>query len=205
MRDFFPQLDDRLPFTRFDPHYTFQAAWLARKLAGNKPEVHFDVGSDVRMIVVLSAFVETTFLDLRPLNVAGLTGLASKAGDVTKLDQPDGSIQSISCMHVLEHIGLGRYGDPVDPQGFDLGFKELMRVVANGGSLYISVPIGKERTEFNAHRVLSPLNVVKQAVGFELCSFSCVDDDGRLHHDTEPEDCLDLNYGCGLFEFRAVT
>ncbi len=46
-----------------------------------------------------------------------------------------------SCMHTIEHIGLGRYGDPLDAVGDQTALSELQRVVAPGGSLLIVVPV----------------------------------------------------------------
>jgi hypothetical protein len=203
--DLFPQLYDRTSATPFDPHYTYQAAWLPRRLRENHPERHVDVGSDVRMVVVMSGFVDTDYYDFRPFENSRLDGLRSLAGDVTGMPLETGSCASVSCLHVLEHIGLGRYGDPLDPDGFIKGFSELTRLVRPGGRLYVSFPIGRERTEFNAHRVLDPAKVVESADELELASFSCVDDEGTFHQNVDHLQHRDYIYGCGMFEFIKKT
>jgi hypothetical protein len=78
----------------------------------------------------------------------------------------------------------------------------LQRVLARGGSLYFSVPIGKERLEFNAHRIFDPYTILTQFKLLRLSSFSYIDDMGDLHEDVSPADVpKNTNCGCGLFDF----
>lgn len=200
-RDSFPQLGDLSATTPFDAHYFHQGAWLSRRLAANTPAQHVDVGSSVLTMSVLSAHVPTVFLDYRPL-VTRHQGLTCVAGDIKRLPFADSSIESLSCLHVIEHIGLGRYRDPIDPDGARRAADELRRVVASGGRLYLSTPIGRERVCFNAHRVSSLGTVRAWFDDLTLTRFSFVGDDGRLHDDVSPDAVPALNYGCGFFEFR---
>ena len=199
-RDSYPCLADRVVATPFDPHYFFQAAWLARRLQEKRPSLHVDVGSSVMMINVLSAGMKTLFVDYRPLHVR-LSNLSSLAGDIVRLPFQDGSITSLSCLHVLEHVGLGRYGDPIDPDGSLLASADLQRVLKSGGTLFLSVPVGRERVCFNAHRVFSPSTVRGFFQELRLKAFSLVDDAGRFKEEVPPETAANLEYGCGLFEF----
>lgn len=199
-RDTFPRLDDRLPKTPFDPHYFFQGNWLARRLALNPPPRHVDVGSSVLAVGVLSAHVPTIFVDYRPLSVRQ-SGLMPLGGDITRLPFADASLVSVSCLHVIEHIGLGRYGDPLDATGANRAASELQRVIAPGGKLFLSTPIGRERVCFNAHRVFSVAKVLAMFSELRLSEFSYVDDGGRLFQDVSPDSVPSLDYGCGLFEF----
>lgn len=200
IKDFYPCLGDWSTHTPFDAHYFYQGAWLARKVRPG-PGRHVDIGSSVLTISVLSAYVNTLFVDFRPLKTS-LAGLTSVGGDILNLSFEDNSISSLSCLHVIEHIGLGRYGDPLDPQGSVKAAHELQRVVSEGGSLYLSLPIGRERICFNAHRVHSPLSVRQMFAEMELVDFSYVDDDGQLHDKKSVEDATGFEYGCGLFHFR---
>ncbi len=202
-RDSYPCLADRVAATPFDPHYFFQAAWLARRLNEKRPSLHVDVGSSAMMINVLSASVKTVFVDYRPLHVR-LSNLSSLAGDIVRLPFQDGSITSLSCLHVLEHIGLGRYGDPIDPNGSLLAATELQRILKSGGRLFLSVPVGRERVCFNAHRVFLPRTVRDFFRELQLKAFSLVDDAGRFNEEVPPEAGNNLEYGCGLFEFVKV-
>ena len=199
--DMQPCLGDWSTHTPFDAHYFYQGAWLSRKLAKSKPEQHVDVGSSILTMSVLSAWVDTIFVDYRPLK-ADLPGLTSVAGNILDLPFPDDSVDSLSCLHVIEHIGLGRYGDPIDSQGSIKAARELQRVLKPGGRLYLSLPIGRERVCFNAHRVHSPDSVVAMFPKLNLISFSFVDDEGRLREFQSPSAAGHLEYGCGLFKFE---
>lgn len=200
LRDSYPCLTDRSPSTPFDPHYFYQGAWLARQLAAINVRLHVDVGSSVTMVSVLSGRIPTVFVDFRPL-VASLPGLLSVAGNITCLPFADASLASVSALHVLEHIGLGRYGDPIDPDGSARAARELARVIAPGGRLYVSVPTGRERVCFNAHRVFDPATVLRMFGSLRPAGFSVVDDMGAFIAEARHEDASGLDYGCGMFVF----
>jgi SAM-dependent methyltransferase len=199
--DLRPCLGDWRHCTPFDAHYFYQGAWLARKLATTKPLKHVDIGSSALTVGVLSAHVETLFLDYRPLRV-NLSGLESISGDILNLPFDDNSLSSVSCLHVLEHIGLGRYGDPIDPQGSLNAARELQRVLARSGQLLVSLPVGRERVCFNAHRVYAPASVVKMFPELRLVEFSYVDDGGTNHECRRVEEADECEYGCGMFLFE---
>ena len=199
--DMYPCLLDWTTSTPFDPHYFYQGAWLARLVASKKPALHVDVGSSVMMISVLSGMVKTIFVDYRPLQ-ANLTGLDSVGANITSLPFQDDSIASLSCQHVIEHIGLGRYGDPIDPEGSIKAAKELERVLKPGGRLYLSLPVGRERVCFNAHRVHAPKTVVEIFSKLKLIGFSFVNDAGTFHEDRGPDDASGNEYACGMYLFE---
>ena len=199
--DMQPCLGDWSAHTPFDAHYFYQGAWLARQLSETKPAQHVDVGSSVLTMSVLSALANTIFVDYRPLHAA-LSGLISVAGDILTLPFANDSIDSLSCLHVIEHIGLGRYGDPLDPQGSSKAALELQRVIRKGGKLFVSLPIGQERICFNAHRIYSPDSVVRMFSPLKLISASYVDDRGQFIENRVPPAPGDMQYGCGFFVFE---
>ena len=199
--DSYPCLADRLPTTPFDPHYFHQGNWIARRLASAQPAQHVDVGSSILTMGVLSAHVPTIFVDYRPL-MTKQTGLHCVAGDITRLPFADQSIGSLSSLHVIEHIGLGRYGDPLNAEGARQAAAELQRVVARGGRLYLSTPIGRERVCFNAHRVFSPNTILSWFSQLQLMDFSYVSDNGTFHENASAGCVPSLEYGCGFFEFQ---
>src|SRR5260370_42408254 len=92
----------------------------------------------------------------------------------------DGTVESISSLHAVEHFGLGRYGDPIDPNACHDAMRSFVRVLKPGGWLYFSVPIGSERLEFNAQRVFAPHTMIKSLNDLDMRSFSAVDDQGDL-------------------------
>lgn len=199
--DMQPCLGDWTTHTPFDAHYFFQGAWLARKLVKSAPAKHTDIGSSVLTISILSAFVDTVFVDFRPIEV-DLPGLTPLAGNILEISFADDSIPSLSCLHVIEHIGLGRYGDPIDPEGSRKAAAELQRVLGRGGKLYLSLPIGRERICFNAHRVHAPASVLKMFSALRLVDFSYVDDSGAFRVSQPIAAAGQLEYGCGMFEFE---
>lgn len=200
LSDSYPCLSEWVRETPFDPHYFFQGAWLARRLGEMRPSQHVDIASSVMAVGIISATVPTIFLDYRPLR-ASLPGLQTLGGDITRLPFSDGSLVSLSCLHVIEHVGLGRYGDCLDPMGSHRAAFELARVLSPGGRLYLSVPVGRERVCFNAHRVFHPDTVVSMLGGLDLVDFSLVDDTGQLVPKASRKRAAGCEYGCGLFEF----
>jgi SAM-dependent methyltransferase len=199
LRDSFPCLADWTQYTPFDPHYFYQAVWLARHLAALNPPVHVDIGSSIATIAVTSAYLPTVFVDYRPLKV-DVEGFFPVAGSVLSLPFGDGQLSSLSCLHVIEHIGLGRYGEPLDPMGTRLAALELARVLSPGGKLFLSMPVGRERTQFNAQRIFKPSSITDMFDMLHVDSFSLIDDDGHLIQSAEISRGDACEYGCGLFE-----
>jgi len=183
-------------------HYFYQDLWAAQKICCVRPTIHLDIGSRIDGFVAhLLCFMPVTVVDIRPLplTVEGLTFIEE---DATSLKQfADSSLESISSLHAVEHFGLGRYGDPVNPDAPFEVMDSLARVLRPGGRLYFSVPIGRQRLEFNAHRVFSPSTILKAFSSLGLVSFSAVTDRGEYLTDAEPDTFADAWYACGLFEF----
>jgi hypothetical protein len=111
------------------------------------------------------------------------------------------SLSSVSSLHAVEHFGLGRYGDPIDPIGHVRGLEALRRVVAPGGDAYIGLPVGSQRVEFNAHRVLDPELVPSIFSDFDLVEFAAVVK-GGLTRELQPGDLRSSTYACGLYHLR---
>ena len=199
--DSYPQLHDRRRATPFDPHYFYVSGWAMRRILADQPAKHVDIGSHNLFANLLSAVVPVTFLDYRPLK-ARLVGLECVGGDILELPFAANSVESLSCLHVAEHIGLGRYGDPLDPEGTKKAARELARVLAGGGRLYFALPVGRPRVCFNAHRVHSPEAIREFFSDLELVEFSGVHDDGRFVEKIELTEFKESDYACGMFLFR---
>jgi hypothetical protein len=199
--DGYPCLHDRTPTTPYDPHYFHQAVWAADHILSRSPSEHVDVGSEVTFVGMLSAAVPVAFVDIRLLPVE-LPRLRSVEGDLLAgLPIEDREVASLSCLHVAEHVGLGRYGDVLAPNGTVRACAELARILAPGGELYFSVPVGRPRVCFNAHRIHTPDQIIRYFKDLELVEFSLVDDEYRLTIDAEVRGAGELLYGCGLFRF----
>lgn len=182
LRSLYPVLGDRTARHPFEPQYLHQAVWLAHRVVTDPPLRHVDVGSHLPTIAMLTSVTDVTFIDLRTSGLR-LDRFTEQPGSATALPFPDASVESLSCLHVAEHIGLGRYGDDLDPRGTETVARELARVVAPGGVLYVSLPIGTPRVEFNAHRVFQPDLVPSMFPGLQLLEYSTVDPDGQMHRD----------------------
>jgi len=199
----YPRLFDNTGKTHFDPHYTYHPAWAARIVARTRPSKHIDISSILHFSTLVSAFVPVEFYDYRPAEVR-LDNLQCKKGDLMALPFADNSVESLSCMHTIEHIGLGRYGDPIDPEADIKAAKELARVLKKGGTFLYVAPIGRPRIEFNAHRIYSYEQIMGLFDGLVLQEFSMVPDDFKkfgLVKNADRNIVKDQNCACGCFLF----
>jgi SAM-dependent methyltransferase len=199
--DVYPCLGDKLTQTPFDQHYTYHPAWAARVLAQTKPELHVDISSILSFGTIVSAFVPVKFYDYRPANIQ-LPNYESDSADLTKLSFADNLISSLSCMHTIEHIGLGRYGDPLDADGDRKAIEELKRVLKPGGDLLFVTPVGKPTIAFNAHRIYSYEQIIEYFSPLTIKEFSLIPDSGGLIENADPALVAAQQYGCGCFWFK---
>jgi SAM-dependent methyltransferase len=200
LRDAFPQLTDRVLSSPYDRHYFYQDVWAARRIGELGPARHVDVGSRVDYVGFLTTICDVTFIDIRPLQ-ADVDRLESVAGSVLELPLADRSVMSLSCLHVAEHVGLGRYGDDLDPMGTRRAAAELQRVLAPEGQLLFSLPVGRPRVCFNAHRIHDPRQIVEMFDELTLMEFSGIDDAGLFCRDRGLDELAGSRYACGLYRF----
>lgn len=195
-----PCILDKTNTTPVDPVYFYQDSWCAKKVFENKPSHHYDIGSSAEMVGIISQFTPTTMVDIRPVNL-NMHGFSFQTGDILKLPFANNALASLSSICVVEHIGLGRYGDALNPHGSEQAIAELKRVLSVGGNLYISVPVDNQnKIYFNAHRaftrdyilqLLNPLNLIEEKYIY-----------GRALCDTyDPSQ----GFGTGLFHFKKVS
>lgn len=154
-----------------DPHYFLQDIVMANYVIKNCKSVHYDIGSRVDGFIshLLSAGITVSMIDVRPFPYK-VKGLSFVQGDATNLESiEDNSIESLSSLHAVEHFGLGRYGDPIDPDAWKKALKSMERVVKPGGMLLISVPVGNHDVlHFNAHRVFKINTIPNQLSNLHL-------------------------------------
>ncbi|MHB1620728.1 MAG: DUF268 domain-containing protein [Sulfuricella sp.] len=150
--------------------YFRQDLLVARKIFEAKPEKHVDVGSRVDGFVAhVASFREIEVLDIRPIT-ANIPGVIFKQADLMKFaDEMAGYCDSLSCLHALEHFGLGRYGDPVDPKDYESSIRNMARTLRLGGIFYLSVPVGIERVEFNLYGSIPRCLQRKQIANLRFC------------------------------------
>jgi SAM-dependent methyltransferase len=163
-----PCLEDACGETTIEPIYFYQDAWAFEWIVRRHPARHVDVGSHHKYVALLSKVLPVTMVDLRPLS-ARLDSLTFKSGSILNLPFADGSVPSVSSLCVIEHIGLGRYGEELDPHGTEKAVRELKRIVQPGGELYVSAPLHREnRVYFNAHRVFAEPTLFAMFAPFEI-------------------------------------
>lgn len=203
-KDRYPCIDDKTSTTGFDRHYIYHCSWAARILALTKPQFHVDISSSLYFSSIVSGFVPVRFYDYRAADLK-LSDLSSKAADLLALPFEDKSIKSLSCMHVVEHVGLGRYGDSLDPDGDLKAIAELKRVLCVGGSLLFVVPVGRPKIMFNAHRIYCYRQIMTYFSELQLQEFALVPDnpkDGGLIRNATEEMSNEQTYACGCFWFK---
>lgn len=204
----YPILDDRNSDAAVLGEYFWQDLFVAKHILESQPSRHVDVGSRIDgFIAHLACFQHVEVFDIRPLSVE-VENVTFTQWDITN---PDASkmnrAECVTCLHTLEHIGLGRYGDKIDPDGWKIGLNSLANLVTEGGHLWLSVPIGIERVEFNAHRVFHPETVVIEAAtnSLKLLNFFYLTDAGFKESQSHLEDFKiagSTEYGLGIFLFE---
>ncbi len=188
--------------------YFLQDLYVARKVYTSNPAKHVDIGSRIDGFVAhVASFRDIEVFDVRPIT-SNIPGLIFKQADLmTPLPSLVDYCDSISCLHALEHFGLGRYGDPIDPLGYAAGLENMSTILRTGGIFYLSVPIGLERVEFNAHRVFKPQEIVRSGKdnGLRVIEFAWIGPSLTITQSTDLEQ--DLNelcnhdYALGIFTF----
>ena len=208
----FPQVGER--FTEAGSvasHYFQMDLYVAQLISERKPPEHLDVGSRIDGFVAhVASWMEIFVLDIRPLKMA-IKNITFKQADLMdeSFDWESMATGSVSCLHALEHFGLGRYGDALDPLAHEKGLRNLARLVKSDGSLYLAVPVSvNPRIEFNAHRVFSfphLRSLVEET--FEIEDVAVVDDTGQLQRgmdqlSDESSQSWSCHYGCVILTLR---
>lgn len=185
-----------------------QDIYVSKKVINNSPKKHVDIGSRIDGFVAnVATSMSLEVFDVRPINIEIENVKFKRIDIINDIDKiSKGYCDSVSCLHTLEHIGLGRYGDKIDINGHIKGLNAISKIVKRGVKVYISTPIGPRRVEFNAHRVFS-LNYLFRILKerFTIEKFSYIDDDSKIHRDIDikpdnKDNNLGCKYGCGIFE-----
>lgn len=196
--------------------YFWQDLLVARAIYAAKPVKHVDIGSRVDGFVAhVASFREIEVFDIRPMSTVVLGVVFRQADLMNPASFPTGTgfgyCDSLSCLHAIEHFGLGRYGDPLDPKGYQRGIANMVQLLQPGGTFYLSTPIGKERIEFNANWVFNPCSIIRcaEAAGMLLKKLIVITPD-HGHQESAFDDLTLANlslqhYQLGLFIFTRET
>jgi hypothetical protein len=192
-------------------HYFHQDLLVATFIYQNNPSRHIDVGSRVDGFVAhVASFRPIEVFDVRALDNSGHENIIFKKADLMSEQKAYHELtDSLSCLHAIEHFGLGRYGDTIDPHGHLKGLENILKILKPNGKLYISVPIGlKNEIHFNAHRVFHPMDILSWPSAdraLRLERFDYVDDAGNLVKDVDIFNSkINVRYGCGIYTFTKM-
>jgi hypothetical protein len=190
--------------------YFWQDLYVAKRVIKDSPDRHVDVGSRVDgFIAHLACVRQVEVFDIRPLSTS-IENVTFTQWDLTFPREDITEVSDcVTCLHTLEHVGLGRYGDQIDPDGWKNGLSSLAGLVKSEGVLWLSVPIGNQRVEFNAHRVFSPATIIDEAsrCGLVLTEFHYLEKDSLTHSVSVKDDIswlADADYALGIFHFRKL-
>jgi hypothetical protein len=213
--NFSPSLQDRFEESgAVNSEYFWQDLLVAKWIFESNPSKHVDVGSRIDGFVAhVASYRQVEVIDVRPIN-SNIPNIFFKQGNMMDsefLSRDNGFSKdycdSLSCLHTIEHFGLGRYGDPIDPEGYIKGIVNMGSLIKQGGSFYLSTPIGKERVEFNSNWIFSPNNIVDTVttLGFVLEAFHVYNKGGFKNLDIDKKVFYELEeeyYNLGIFVFR---
>ena len=202
-----PVIGDKYKEAGSTNNYFWQDLWAAKLIYREKPQVHYDIGSRLDGFIahLLSFGISVKMIDIRPFPTI-IEGLETIVDDATLLHQfENNSIESLSALCSLEHFGLGRYGDPINPEACFICFQSIIKKLKVGGHFYLSVPVGRERVEFNAHRVFYAQTIVDNFSELKLVEFAYTANEklesGNDLHKYD-DDRHDGEYRYGLFHFK---
>lgn len=209
-----PCLGDRYEQAGSQGEYFYVDLFMARAVfervgVGGR---HIDVGSRIDGFVShLATFRALEVIDIRPLQLCSSVSdrISFVQADLLSLYRDNdliGQADSVSSVHALEHFGLGRYGDQVDPEGNWKALTSLSRLVRPGGFLFVAMPVGcRARIFFDAHRVVLPDQVIaKVGEHFSLRELTLIDPVGSRLDATTSRRC-DANYSVGCFIFQRTS
>ena len=209
--DAYPCLADRYDVSGVAKgQYFHQDLLVAQQIHRAAPGRHVDVGSRVDGFVAhVASFMPIEVIDIRPLSTTADNITFTQRDLMIPDDRFDDYTDSLSCLHTLEHFGLGRYGDPIDYHGYVKGFENLARMVRPGGTFYLSLPISRrQRIEFDAHRLFGVPHVVELVEGqFDIVEAAIVNDAEDVVRDVdvrspEAQRTFDVEYGCMMLTLR---
>jgi len=129
-----------------------------------------DVGSvdSVLPINLASQGYEVWCIDVRQFEGKGLVqNLKCLVGDVRKTSFENDFFDCVIAVSTLEHIGLGRYGEWLEPDGDITAVSEISRILSENGVLLVTLPFGKGET-FPSHRVYNQQRLKTILEGFKV-------------------------------------
>lgn len=208
----YPALEDRFDSAGSVPlHYFYLDLHVARRIYKNNPTLHVDVGSRLDGFCAMVASYRTLeIFDIRKLDNV-IPNITFRQADFMADEIPyQEYCDSVSCLHAIEHFGLGRYGDAVDAEGHIKGLNNIYRLLKKDGIFHFATPIGTQRVEFDAHRVFGIAHLLDLFRDkYQLISFSYINDSNIYFEnynltEADIKNNLNCTYGCGIFELKKL-
>lgn len=194
-------------------HYFNQDLLVAQRIYKANPILHLDIGSRIDGFVAhVAAFREIKVMDIRPL-ITKIDNIDFVQCDIMRPveDNMKGICDSLSCLHAIEHFGLGRYNDPIDSNGHLRAISNFESLLKENGTLYLSTPVGDGVVEFDAHRIFNAQNIISEIEKFfKIVNISYIDDSGELHKNilkstSDLSNSFGCKYGCIIVEAKKLT
>jgi SAM-dependent methyltransferase len=191
--------------------YFYQDLYVANRIFEDQPVRHIDIGSRVDGFVAhVAAFRPIEVFDIRPSN-SQVKNIHFVQADLMLFDSKlEACTDSLSCLHTIEHFGLGRYNDPIDIDGHLKGLDNMYRLLKPGGRFYFSTQIGPQIIDFNSHRIFAISYLLNYFKGkYEIERFSYIDDKDQFFVDAPLTDELirtnaGCKMGCGIFVLKKI-
>ena len=205
IKNIYPFLDDYHDDAGSIKNHLFHADLIVSQyIYENKPEKHLDVGSRIDGLVAhVASYRKIDVLDIRDISIKPHKNINYINSDIKKITN-ELSYYSVSSIGVIAHIGLGRYGDEIDPNGYKKAIQKICTITKKNGLIYIMVPVGNPGVEFNSHRVFDPKEMLTLFNDFncKLIKFHLVDDNGNLNLDFDFRLATNYNFGGGIYVFK---
>lgn len=155
--------------------YFYQDIMVANHVLQQQPQRHITVGANITGFVGhVATFMPITVCDVRPLTEIAHPNIEFVQQDFGARDfDPTGlTADSVSCLSCLHHVGLGRYGDPINPRGPFAALDNLAQMVSPGGYLYLGTVVGStSHVIFNLGRVFTIDEILEHLSNFDLVRF----------------------------------
>lgn len=178
--------------------YFFGDLYVAQEIFQNNPQKHIDLASRIDGLVAhIATFRKVEVFDIRKLDITIPNINFTQVNFMSPATQYHDYCDSLSCLHALEHFGLGRYGDPIDPNGHLKGLISIYQILKNKGVFYLGLPLGEDRIDFNAHRVFSIRKVLELTKDkFTLVKLKIINDFGYPIEKEMTDELMNNNFGC---------
>ncbi len=181
---------------RDDPLREFEYPFLARALHHREvtPRVIVDLGGGFSYSTVVPLLFHFPGADIVSVDVmhhrhTSKYGVRYVQGDCMHAPLPDGGADVVALISTLEHVGLGRYGDPLDVDGDRKAMAEAHRLLKPGGHVILTVPYGYPTVVFNRHRIYDDGRFALVTAGFTPVQLAYT-----LHHHPATREACDAEF-----------